>query len=128
MGTKYYLQNIYHLGTINRQFYLSDADLIKCNLGDKRIFEYYFPKGPVELIEEPNNPHDPNAIAVKIAGELVGYIAKEETMQVKTLLRNGHFASITSFISGGRYKTAISNKRVEVFENKITVTIYIHHK
>ena len=51
-----------------------------------------------------------------------------QDMQVKTLLRNGHFASITSFISGGRYKTAISNKRVEVFENKITVTIYIHHK
>lgn len=30
------------------------------------------------LVPEPDNPHDPNAIAVKIDGRLVGYLSREE--------------------------------------------------
>jgi hypothetical protein len=30
------------------------------------------------LVPEPDNPHDPNAIAVRIDGELVGYLSREE--------------------------------------------------
>ena len=31
-----------------------------------------------DLVPEPDNPHDPDAIAVHIDGKLVGYLAREE--------------------------------------------------
>ena len=34
-------------------------------------------EGFAHLIPEPDNPHDPNAIAIKVEGNLVGYLARE---------------------------------------------------
>jgi hypothetical protein len=31
-----------------------------------------------ELVPEPGNPHDPNAISVQIEGRLVGYLSRDE--------------------------------------------------
>ncbi|MBW2017764.1 MAG: HIRAN domain-containing protein [Deltaproteobacteria bacterium] len=33
--------------------------------------------GSFALVREPNNPHDPNAIAVKLGNLLLGYVPKE---------------------------------------------------
>src|SRR4051812_39684288 len=33
------------------------------------------------FVPEPDNPHDPNAIAVHVDGQLVGYLAREENVR-----------------------------------------------
>ena len=40
----------------------------------------------LELVKEPNNPFDPNAIAVFLKGKCVGYISRDETEDVSELL------------------------------------------
>jgi len=49
---------------------------------------------PAALVPEPDNPHDRNAISVRINGQVVGYIAKEETRSylrdVQRLTTSGH--------------------------------------
>ena len=60
------------------------------------------PGEPVELIREPQNPYDPNAIAVTIGGETVGYITREDASVLAPLLDAGRsHAALIHSIRGG---------------------------
>lgn len=56
------------------------------------------------LVPEPDNPHDPNAIAVQIEGRLAGYLSRDENPRwqdvVKTLADHGHVAAAEAMIAG----------------------------
>jgi hypothetical protein len=56
------------------------------------------------LVPEPDNPHDPNAIAVQIDGRLVGYLSRNENPRwqdiVKTLGARDHSAAAEAMIAG----------------------------
>jgi hypothetical protein len=41
---------------------------------------------PAQLVREPHNPHDCNAIAVHIQGEIVGHIAREQAAELAHVL------------------------------------------
>jgi len=70
----------------------------------EKIFELYFPEGPVDLVPEPSNPHDKNAVKVLIAGQHVGYIKAGSCAHVLNLLRAGRILDIKADIRGGRWK------------------------
>lgn len=44
----------------------------------------------VKLVREPDNPHDPNAIAVKSGDECLGYIARDDAAKLAPYLDAGH--------------------------------------
>ena len=56
------------------------------------------------LVPEPDNPHDPNAIAVHIDGRLVGYLSRDENPRwqdvVKQLAEHDHRAAAEAMIAG----------------------------
>lgn len=47
------------------------------------------PGAAVSLVREPENPHDPKAIAVKAAGETIGYIAAKDAADLAPALDEG---------------------------------------
>lgn len=61
--------------------------------GEFELYKEY--DGPCQLVPEPTNPHDPNAIRVEVDDVLVGYIRKEDTEKVRPLLGNTTYASIS---------------------------------
>lgn len=44
----------------------------------------------VELVPEPDNKHDPNAIKVIMNGQHIGYVPKEKTADVKKILPDAY--------------------------------------
>ena len=56
------------------------------------------------LVPEPDNPHDPNAIAVQIQDRLVGYLSRDENPRwqevVKQLAEHDHVAAAEAMIAG----------------------------
>ncbi len=60
------------------------------------------PGDAVELIREPDNAYDANAIAVRVGGETVGYIGRDDAVELAPLLdaRRPHRA-IVHCIRGG---------------------------
>jgi hypothetical protein len=56
------------------------------------------------LVPEPDNEHDPNAIAVHVSGRLVGYLSRDENPRwqevVKRLTEHGHVAAAEAMIAG----------------------------
>ena len=106
-GTSYRQSEIKSLGSENIDFSFSKRDLEDCYSEYEKIYQLEFDPRNVELVEEPDNQHDPNAIKVIIDGVHVGYIKKGSCTHVKNLMNSNKISRITADISGGKYKELI---------------------
>lgn len=127
VGISYYESNIQKLANVNPDWKLSTAQIVMDGKTDRKIYHYNYVNKPVKLIREPNNIHDENAIAVQIAGELVGYISREDNVYVRDILENREIIAISGFVGGGEYKIVSENK--DVFKSSIgnNVTVRIRY-
>ena len=66
----------------------------------ERCYQYDVEFYPAELVDEPDNEYDPNAIAVYVEDERIGYIAKRDQEAVRALDPD----RIEAEIYGGKYK------------------------
>lgn len=103
-GTSFKQNEIKSLGVLNPNYQLNKSQLIKKNLINITVYEYTFNSFYAELIPEPTNEHDPNAIMVMIAGKHVGYIKKGSCAHVKKLINANSIKSITAIMKGGNTK------------------------
>lgn len=75
----------------------------------KRYYEYNFLPvfSRAVLIHEPENEHDPNAIAVfvgKKKDQMIGYVPKAEIKKVNEIMKKDDRNSFKFRVGGGRYK------------------------
>ena len=57
-------------------------------------------RGLAQLVPEPENPHDSNAIAVIVNERRVGYIARTKAPRLRRLIGDGTTVSCTVFWNG----------------------------
>ena len=76
------------------------------------IYKYVYKEAKPELIPEPNNPHDKNAIQVAYGGMLIGYVASEQTAEVKEILAGPH--KLEAKIYGGELKVWFENTKTGI--------------
>lgn len=106
-GTSYHLDAIMALAQENPDYDLTKREIIDDGLTDERIYQYTFADGPVELVDDPDNEHDPNAIKVLVAGQHIGYIKRGSTGRIHNLQRAGRVLGVTAEIYGGKYKVVL---------------------
>lgn len=106
-GTSYHMDAIMALARENPDYDLTKREIIDDDLTDERIYQYTFTDGPVELVDDPDNEYDPNAIKVLVAGQHIGYIKRGSTGRVHNLQRAGRVLGVTAEIYGGKYKVVI---------------------
>lgn len=106
-GTSFRLDAIMDLAEDNPDYDMSKREIIDAGMEEERIYQYTFPTGPVELVDEPDNEYDPNAIKVLVAGQHIGYIKRGSTGRVHNLQRAGRVLGVTAEIYGGKYKVVI---------------------
>ncbi|MDO5415278.1 MAG: HIRAN domain-containing protein [Bacillota bacterium] len=120
VGIDYYISNINKLRVSNPDYRKrTNLPLLK------RIYRYSYINKPVKLVPEPKNPHDKNAIQVLIAGELVGYISREDNLQVGRIIKRSEIKYISSFIQGGEYKVVSANGDAVKSEDGLSINISI---
>jgi len=88
----------------NSDFLLSKSDLVEIGAVDERIYKYSPIELDAELVPEPDNPRDPNAIKVLVDGVQIGYVPADKTGKAKSLLEKKQIHAITSAFYGGPYK------------------------
>lgn len=103
-GTTYHLDAIMELAEDNPDYDMTQREIIDAGMEEQRIYQYTFPDSPVELVDEPDNEQDPNAIKVLVAGQHIGYIKRGSTGRIHRLQRSGRVLGVTAEIYGGRYK------------------------
>lgn len=107
-GTSYHLDAIMELAEDNPDYDMTQREIIDAGMEEERIYQYTFPGSPVELVDDPGNEQDPNAIKVLVAGQHIGYIKRGSTGRIHKLQRSGRVLGITAEIYGGRYKVVRS--------------------
>lgn len=103
-GLSYYQDNILRLAVENSDYLISKKTLVEDMRTNERIWKYEFYPLKVELVPEPDNPHDKNAIMVVVDSEHIGYVKKGSCSHLLKVIREGRIQSISCDISGGPYK------------------------
>lgn len=103
-GTSHYLDNVMTLASLNDTYNYTKKEMIDEYLIDENIYQYDFYPINVELVPEPDNPYDKNAIKVVIDGAHVGYIKAGSCSRVRNLLNSNTIEKIEPRIVGGKYK------------------------
>lgn len=103
-GISHYMDNLMQLADENDIYNYSKRELIDNAWEEQRIYQYDFYIDKAELIEEPANPYDPNAIKVVLDGMHVGYIKKGSCAHIKKLIASDRIISISAKVGGGKYK------------------------
>ena len=103
-GMSHYEENFKSIAVKNDDYTLPRRELIDAYADGDKIWEYDYPVGKIELIPEPDNEYDSNAVAVYADGMIVGHIKKGSCTQVKNLIASGTIRRISAEIGGGKYK------------------------
>lgn len=106
-GVTHYEQNIMSFAQENPEYSLSKKQLTDGAFmlyDTEKIWKYHFTTPKIELVPEPNNAYDPNAIKVMADGKHVGYIKSGSCSHLLKCIREQRIAGITCQIGGGPYK------------------------
>ena len=96
---------IFHnLMEYNPEYDYTKAELIENCVPDFPVYKWIPKRLPAELIPEPDNKYDPNAIRVVVGGITIGYIPKESCITVLHQISEGKIDNIAYEIAGGAFK------------------------
>lgn len=106
-GIIYHMDAVMELAIENDMYDISKKELIEsyeelCESSD--IYEYEFYVTDTQLIPEPDNPHDPNAIKVVADDQHIGYIKAGSCRHLLKVINEGRLGPIECRIYGGPYK------------------------
>lgn len=106
-GVTHYEQNIMSFAQENPEYSLSKKQLIDgvfMLYDTEKIWKYDFLMPKIELVPEPDNAYDQNAIKVMADGKHVGYIKSGSCTHLLKCIQEKRIAGITCQIGGGPYK------------------------
>lgn len=129
-GLQYYIKSVIKkLGIKNSYYEYSKTELKEAYQYDDYINEYDFAFKDIQIIPEPDNPHDPKAIKVLADDTQVGYIKKGSTSRVRNLLNDPDLSYYSLDIKGGKYKHVYEDEngkiQVETGESEYYADLYI---
>lgn len=108
VAESYHKSEIAELGTISQNYYWPSDRLYEKFVEGDRVYKYNFPELDAQLVPEPENPHDPNAIRVVVDGKTVGYIARNNTARISEIISRG--LTVKANITGGPHKEISENE------------------
>ena len=136
-GVEFYLKNLLSMMVPNYLYSYKKQDLIDtCNY-DVPIYKTVSTATNLQLVQEDDNPHDPNAVLVLLDDKIVGYIPRKDCKHVRHLMDNDLVVSFTCRVYGGKYKQVIedynwerdrSTYSMETGEEDYGITIVIEEK
>lgn len=115
-GISFRMDAVEALGVLNEDYRLSKRQLIDYGQTFERIYKTDYLVGKVELVPEPDNPHDSNAIKVVCDGQHIGYIKGGSCAHVHKLLREDRILKIEAEVVGGPYKVLLEEDISEAGE------------
>lgn len=131
-GLEHYRDNILSLALENDDYTKTKRELIDELLTEERIWKYNFYPLKVNLIPEPDNPYDPNAIKVVVDNEHVGYIKKGSCKHLLKVIAEGRVGDIDCTIGGGPYKYIYEdyddngNEKYEMERDEVNFSVVLH--
>ena len=97
--------DIFHnLMEYNSEYDYTKSDLIDYCVPGFPVYKWIPKNLPAQLIPEPDNKYDPNAIRVDVGDITIGYMPKESCAEVLGYLNAGRIENLAYEIAGGAFK------------------------
>lgn len=122
-GCSYYQDNIMTLAAVNPDYDMPSKDIKACFDEGELIPEYKFLHSNCELVPEPSNQYDANAVKVMVDNVHVGYIKAGSCSHVKKLLADKTVRFYVDEMGMGNYKKIIDGRVEEDSFNRPFVTL-----
>lgn len=122
-GCSYYQDNIMTLAAVNPDYDMPSKDIKACFDEGELIPEYKFLHSNCDLVPEPSNQYDENAVKVLIDNVHVGYIKAGSCSHVKKLLADKKARFYVDKMGMGNYKKIIDGSVVKDSFNRPFVTL-----
>lgn len=128
-GMSYRIENVMKLASKNDDYDLTKKEMIESGLDGTRTYEYDFFGFKTELVPEPDNPYDPNAVKVVVDNNHVGYIKSGSCKHILNLLKENRIGKIDCEIGGGKYKyLSYDEENDSYFIERGETHIFVHLK
>lgn len=116
-GINYHADELPALGSLSDDYRMSAEKIVEEGREDEELYKYDFPTS-AQLVPDPENEHDKNAIKVIIAGTFVGFVPAVSAVEVGEIISTKKVKSVTAFIEGGPFKKYNSDtEEIEKGEN-----------
>lgn len=132
-GVTHYEKNIMHFAEENEVYSYTKKELVDSwtGLDEEKIWKYEFSTPTIELVPEPDNAYDPNAIKVMADGLHVGYIKAEDCAHLLKCIREQRISRISCWIGGGPYKLLIEDYDIDKDKQVFTlerdkINLFVH--
>lgn len=103
-GMSHYMNSLMELAVENGDYACTKRELKKFYLINKRVYQYHFRATDIDLVPEPDNIHDENAVKIILDNRHVGYIRSSETDGLVDLYNSDRVKRVQVVIEGGHYK------------------------
>lgn len=103
-GVSFRNKEILSIAEENSDYEFTKREIIEYGMVGERIYRNYTLLPAIDLVPEPDNPHDPNAIKVVCQGVHIGYVPREFVDKVRDIYQTHNDAAAGGTISGGDYK------------------------
>lgn len=127
-GSYHYKTNIAKVAVPNPDWRKTCKALVNAGMAGQKIYRFCRTTKTAELVEEPDNAHDPNAVMVTVEGEKVGYISADEVPHIKEILHQHDLKEVAATITGGEYKTITPDAEMIKNQNGPFVTVNIRYQ
>ena len=127
-GTRYHKASIAKVANINPDWRKTCKTLINEEKGNQKIYRFMKTTKKAELVQEPDNPHDKNAVMVLVDGENVGYISADENLHVIELMKSNVIEDVSATITGGSYKIVYSEDEMKKGETGPYVEVRVKYR
>ena len=103
-GLFYHMENVEAIGQPNPDYKKTKSALIKEGKTEDKIYKTIYGIPMCELVREPDNEHDKNAIRVEVDHRLIGYISKRQNKALLKIMDEKKILTSDVMIVGGPYK------------------------
>ena len=87
---------------------------------NRRVYQYKFSPNKIDLVSEPDNAHDPNAVKLLLNDMHVGYIRASEAQGSVDLFNSDKVKRVQVSIQGGKYKILLGESEYGADEEPLS--------
>ena len=103
-GLEHYMDALMELATEDLDYTCTKSELKKYLLINRRIYQYKFNPTSIDLVPDPTNQYDQNAVKIILNDHHVGYVRATEAAGSADLFNSERVKRVQVAIQGGKYK------------------------
>lgn len=108
-GMEHYMSALMEIAIEDLDYTCTKSEMKRFLIINRRVYQYKFNPTSINLVAEPENAYDPNAVKIVLNDRHVGYVRASETNGAVDLFNSERVKRVQVSIRGGKYKILLGD-------------------